>query len=78
MSARHTGRKTQLPPAPQADPRDQAIAAADAQLARAKHRTSLACLSCLRASPDAPQMVRRALEEIEGARKVLASVYEER
>ncbi len=79
MSARHSAQKAQsLLGAPAVDARDRAMAAADVQLAQAKHRVSLACLACLRNACDAPAMVRQALDAIEGARQLLAQATEER
>jgi hypothetical protein len=43
----------------------------DARLQHAKRRVSLAALACLRGAPDAAEQVRKALDELEGARHAL-------
>jgi len=50
------------------------VAAADARMAAAKARFSLAALACLRAAPDAAELVRKALAEVDAARAALSEV----
>jgi hypothetical protein len=56
---------------PKAEARLRALANADAAMAQAKHRFSLASLACIRGALDAPAQVQRALQEIDAARALL-------
>ena len=48
-----------------------AVAAADERMAAAKARFSAAALACLRAAPNAHELVQRALQEVDAARAAL-------
>jgi hypothetical protein len=71
-----TARTAELHAQRQAEARRLAIANADAAMAAAKHRFSLACLACLRGAVDAEYQVQRALAEIDQARAALRVAQE--
>jgi hypothetical protein len=52
----------------------RASAAADARMAEAKYRFSMAALACLRNAADAPVLVQGALAEVDAARAELRKV----
>jgi hypothetical protein len=54
----------------------EALELVQEHMARAKHRFSLAALACLRQAHDAAEQVRKALDEIDGARAALQRVFQ--